>query len=281
MHLAGETHVDRSFADPETCAITNVNKTLTFVARCSAYARAEPSQLGRFLYMSTDEIYGDDRDHACREEEEPRPTNPYSASKAAAEQFVRAFVASAGFPAVIARPNNVYGPRQTRDKALPLFVERCMRRATIPIHGAGQQRRSWLHADDACRALWLIVTRGRVGQAYNIASSDEVSVLDLAIRVRDMVERLRPATPRRDSDNNSNGRDSDSDMPALSAVEFVRDRPHNDRHYRVDCTKLSCELGWQQQTPFAAGLERTVAWHIQRASRDHVVPGTKAADEPL
>jgi len=250
LHLAGETHVDRSYTDPTRCIQVNVVQLVALLEASVGRILPLKRPIARFLHMSTDEVYGDTSKEPCRETASPMdPTNPYAASKGASELLVGAYRHSYGLPVVVVRCNNVYGPRQTTDKAVPRFVERALAGEAIHIHGTGQQTRNWVHAHDACRAIWTVAMEGQLGSAYNIGSDDEVSVIDVATIVRDIVVR--------DRDPVGGG--------VLVPIVHVPDRPHNDAHYHIDSQRIRDELGWRPRVPFAKGIADTVRWHMARA----------------
>jgi UDP-glucose 4,6-dehydratase len=197
--------------------------------------------------MSTDEVYGDVNRAPSTEFSRFNPTNPYAASKAAIEQFVYCYQRSFDLPLVTMRSNNVYGPMQSNDKVVPRFIDCILNKRKIPIHGDGSQTRNWLHVEDVCRAFWLVATKGRLGQAYNIGSHDEVSILQIAKAINCIID----------------NRDAEEDISL--DLSFVPDRPHNDRFYSIDWTKIHDELGWSPQISFDDGMKRTVAYYVQKS----------------
>jgi len=250
MHLGGETHVDRSFADPEACLRNNAEGTWKLLQAC----RRVPS-LRVFLMMSTDEIYGDEREAASAETDTPRPTNPYAASKVAAEALATVARSAYGLPVVTVRCNNIYGPMQTDDKVVPRFLALLADGSELQLHGGGAQTRTWVHVQDVCAALWAVACRGTLGGVYNIGSAHEISVAELA-------RRLYHASRR-----------TGLDVPPLRVREAA-DRPHNDRHYRIDWRKIRDELGWTPRIDFDAGLRATALWyHASRESGLSKTPG--------
>jgi dTDP-glucose 4,6-dehydratase len=248
MHLGGETNVDRSFADPRACMLNNVDGTRKLLEAC----RDHPA-LRTFMLMSTDEIYGDERQQPSAETDTPRPTNPYAASKVAAEAYATADRSAYGTPVVTVRCNNVYGPMQTRDKVVPLFLDRIAAGGVLALHGGGGQTRTWVHAEDVCAALWQVVCRGRIGEVYNIGSRDEIAVVELARRLHAAAASIDPAV-------------------APLRTEAASDRPHNDQHYRIDWAKIRRELGWAPAVPFDVGLRRAASWYAARRSGGGATP---------
>ncbi|MFM7064910.1 MAG: dTDP-glucose 4,6-dehydratase [Actinomycetes bacterium] len=233
VHLAAETHVDRSLYDPDAFVRTNCDGTnvLCDVAR----------QVGveRFLHVSTDEVYGS-RAHGSFTEDDPlRPTSPYSASKAASDLLALSYHASHGLPVVVTRSSNQYGPYQFPEKVVPLFVTRLLRGQSVPLYGDGRNVRDWLFVGDNCAALDLVLRRGEPGTVYNVAGGNELTNLELT-------DRLLALT----------GTDA-------SAVEQVADRPGHDLRYSVDCRRVR-DLGWTPSTGLEDGLEQTVTFYRER-----------------
>lgn len=252
MHLAGETHVDRSYIDPQRCCQINVCQTISLLEACREYAK-----LTLFFYMSTDEVYGDYNPLPNIEDTILHPTNPYAASKAAAEQFVHAYSVSYSIPTVTVRSNNVYGPKQSVDKVVPRFVSLLLKGSPITIHGTGEQKRNWIHVSDVCRAIWLVATRGKNGTTFNIGSNDEISILELAQVIHSILSK--------------EGLLSSSGEANLV---FQKDRPHNDAFYRINWTKISTELEWKPLVSFQEGIVSTVKSFIKNRSSD-CIGGTK------
>lgn len=230
-HFAAETHVDRSLLSAGEFIRTDVHGTFVLLD-----AAREAPRLRRFVQVSTDEVYGSVPEGASRETDELRPRNPYAASKAGADRLAYSFWASHGVPVVISRASNNYGPRQHPEKVIPLFVTNALDGRPLPLYGDGLHVRDWLHVDDHCRALDLLIERGRPGETYNVGGGAEVTNLDLTRRILDLLG--RPA----------------------SLVEPVADRPGHDRRYRLDSAKLRA-LGWEPRTAFETGLAATVDWY--------------------
>ena len=198
-------------------------------------ARQAPA-LQRFLHVSTDEVYGSVPEGTSRENDELRPRNPYSASKAGADRLAYSYFASHGVPIVIARPSNNYGPYQFPEKVIPLFVTNALGGSKVPLYGSGENIRDWLHVHDHCRALDLLLERGENGQVYNVGGGNEVRNIDLTKRILQLLD--RPA----------------------SLIEQVADRPGHDARYALDSSKIR-QLGWVPRIPFDEGLRDTVAWY--------------------
>ena len=231
LHLAAQTSVDHSFKDPAVFAQVNVIGTQRMLECC----RKSPS-LRLFLHCSTDEVCGEVGGDAAVTEDCPmRPTNPYSASKAAAELLVQGYMKSFQLPCIVTRCVNVYGGRQFPEKVIPKFIMRCRRGEPCCVHGDGQARRSFIFVEDVAEAFDLIVHQGKVGNIYNIGSRDCVSV-------REIADSICAATGQPGN------------------IETVRDRLYNDCRYALDCSKLET-LGWRQKTSFAEGLQRCLEWY--------------------
>ena len=233
VHFAAETHVDRSLLSAGEFVRTDVYGTFVLLD-----AAREASRLRRFVQISTDEVYGSVPAGASRETDELRPRNPYAASKAGADRLAYSFWASHGVPVVISRASNNYGPRQHPEKLVPLFVTNALDHRPLPLYGDGLHVRDWLHVDDHCRALDLLIERGRPGETYNVGGGNEVTNLDLTHRILNLLD--RPA----------------------SLVEPVADRPGHDRRYCLDSAKLRA-LGWRPRTAFETGLAATVDWYAK------------------
>ena len=231
VHFAAETHVDRAIRDAGAFIQTDVYGTFVLLAAaCGARG------LRRFLQVSTDEVYGSVAAGASTETDELRPRNPYAASKAGAERLAYSYWATHDVPVVIARASNNYGPRQFPEKLIPLFVSNALDNLPLPLYGDGRHSRDWLHVSDHCRALDLLIERGRPGEAYNVGGGSELQNAALTGMILDLLE--RPA----------------------SLVRHVPDRPGHDRRYRLDTAKLRA-LGWTPQVEFGAGLRAVIEWY--------------------
>ena len=237
IHFAAQSHVDTSFNSAHSFTYDNVVANGSLLEATRKY-----SQIKLFVYISTDEIYGESiHDHQIKTEDSlPCPTNPYSASKIAAEMYVNAYRYSFKLPSIIIRSNNVYGPRQYHEKLIPRFIELLRDNERCTIHGDGHYMRSFLHTYDFCRALECVLLKGVVGEVYNFGSEDEYSVLDIAGIL------WKAICPERSFDD---------------CVEYVQDRAFNDTRYLVDCTKLK-KLGWSQLINFESGIRSTIDWYL-------------------
>jgi dTDP-glucose 4,6-dehydratase len=260
MHLAAESHVDRSIDGPAEFVRTNVTGTFTLLAEALRYWKALPaSEAGafRFLHVSTDEVYGSLGAEGYFTEASPyQPNSPYSASKAASDHLVRAWVHTYGFPALITNCSNNYGPYQFPEKLVPLNVLKALANEPMPVYGRGENVRDWLHVDDHVVALLLVLERGRLGETYLIGGGGERRNLAVVETIADLVDELDA------------GRQPSAISHQPSAVgrrrliTFVADRPGHDLRYAIDSTKLRTELGWKPAHTFESGLRATVAWYL-------------------
>lgn len=257
MHLAAETHVDRSIVGPAAFIQNNILGTFTLLEAARRYwAQLDSSQkaLFRFHHVSTDEVFGSLADTGLFSETSAYdPSSPYSASKASADHLVRAWHRTYGLPIVITNCSNNYGPFQYPEKLIPLMVNHALQGKSLPIYGNGQQVRDWLYVDDHVKALYLVATRGQLGQTYNIGGCCERTNLAVVQQICLLLEELVPTHPQSLA-MKGNG------FAAL--IEHVVDRPGHDIRYAIDASKIQHELGWQAVESFESGLKRTVEWMI-------------------
>jgi dTDP-glucose 4,6-dehydratase len=252
MHLAAESHVDRSIDGPGAFVDTNVVGTYRLLDAALAYWRTlseEMRQSFRFHHISTDEVFGDlPFDAGVFTEETPyAPSSPYSASKAASDHFVRAWHETYGLPVVISNCSNNYGPYHFPEKLIPLVILNALDEKPLPVYGAGANVRDWLFVEDHARALERVMSAGKVGHSYNIGGREERTNLEVVETICDMLDVRRP---RR-------GGQSYRDL-----ITFVTDRPGHDRRYAIDPSKIERELGWQAQESFATGIAKTIDWYL-------------------
>jgi len=253
MHLAAESHVDRSITGPDAFIQTNVLGTFNLLEACRACwptSAGRPAANGfRFLHVSTDEVYGSLGSTGFFTEATPyAPNSPYSASKAASDMLVRAYHHTYGLAVVITNCSNNYGPYQYPEKLIPVVIQSVLERRPIPIYGDGLNVRDWLYVRDHAEALWQVLTRGRAGESYNIGGSNELPNLRIAETVCDLVDELRHQVP----------------AASRKLITFVKDRPGHDRRYAIDASKLHQELGWSPAHTFESGLRETVQWYLDR-----------------
>ncbi|UDL93425.1 dTDP-glucose 4,6-dehydratase [Lichenihabitans sp. PAMC28606] len=249
MHLAAESHVDRSITGSKDFIETNIVGTFTLLEAARAYwsgLSEADRQSFRFLHVSTDEVYGSLGETGLFKETTPYdPSSPYSASKAASDHLAMAWMRTYGLPVVISNCSNNYGPFHFPEKLIPLIVLNALEGRPLPVYGDGSNIRDWLFVEDHARALWTIVRSGRVGETYNVGGRNERSNLHVVETICDVLDDLRPAaTPRRD------------------LITFVTDRPGHDHRYAIDATKLETELGWRAQETFETGIRRTIEWYL-------------------
>jgi len=251
LHLAAETHVDRSIDGPNEFAMTNVIGTLTLLEvslrHWEALAERDRQEF-RFLNVSTDEVYGSlGETGSFRETTAYSPNSPYSASKASADHFARAYHHTYGLPVIVTNCSNNYGPYQFPEKLIPLITLNAMEGRPLPVYGDGQQVRDWLHVDDHCSALRLLLERGTPGETYNIGGQCERANLEIVETICDIVDEVL-------------GRVAGT---SRNLIEFVADRPGHDRRYAVDIGKIQSELSWRPEHDFQSGLRDTVQWYIE------------------
>jgi dTDP-glucose 4,6-dehydratase len=256
LHLAAESHVDRSIEGPAEFVQTNVVGTFALLEEARAYwsGLAAPERAAfRFLHVSTDEVYGSlgPGDPAFSETTPYAPNSPYSASKAASDHLVRAYWHTYGLPVLTTNCSNNYGPHQFPEKLIPLMIHQALAGKPLPVYGDGQNVRDWLYVLDHCAALRAVLERGRLGEVYNIGGSAERKNIDL---VRTLCALLDDARPRTGG--------SYADL-----ISFVKDRPGHDRRYAIDSRKIQRELGWRPQESFESGLKNTVRWYLERRER--------------
>lgn len=259
VHLAAETHVDRSIDGPRNFLETNVLGTFELVDAAwrfwSRLGRTQ-QQAFRFIHVSTDEVYGSlAREGQFAETHPYAPNSPYAASKASADHFVRAYYETFGLPTIITNCSNNYGYYQYPEKLIPLTIVNALAGKRIPIYGTGDNVRDWLFVEDHCTALLRILERGRVGEKYNIGGKCERNNIEVVDTVCSALEQLAPA--RTNSALSTQGFSEYRELKTL-----VPDRPGHDRRYAIDCGKLTRELGWSPATQFDEGMLRTVSWYL-------------------
>jgi len=255
VHLAAETHVDRSIDGPPEFVQTNVVGTCQMLEAARSYWEELPGgqrDAFRFLHVSTDEVYGTlPPDEFFRESSRYEPNSPYAASKAAADHFVRAYHRTFGLPAIITNCSNNYGPYQFPEKLIPLMIRKAVAGEALPVYGDGQQVRDWLHVEDHVRGLQCVLENGRPGEVYLIGGDNPLPNLEV---VRSICRAVDESMPNR------------AHRPCESFITYVADRPGHDRRYAIDFSKLRNEIGWRPQIPFAQGLRRTVEWYLTNGS---------------
>ncbi len=249
MHLAAESHVDRSIDGPAAFVDTNIVGTYQLLEAAKTYwtdLPLEQKQSFRFHHVSTDEVYGSLGQTGTFTETTPyTPNSPYSASKAASDHLVRAWFHTYGLPVVTTNCSNNYGPYHFPEKLIPLMILNGLEGKTLPVYGTGENVRDWLYVEDHADALWQVLTRGRPGEVYNIGGEAERTNLEVVRAICDLLDELAPASKERGS-----------------LITFVSDRPGHDARYAMDISKISSELGWRPKNTFESGLRQTVEWYL-------------------
>jgi dTDP-glucose 4,6-dehydratase len=241
-HLAAESHVDRSIKSPRAFLETNVMGTFQLLEMARAHG------VSRFHHVSTDEVYGSLGPGGAFTESSPyRPNSPYAASKAASDHLVRAYHRTYGLEVTISNCSNNYGPYQFPEKLIPLMIIRGLNWESLPVYGDGRNVRDWIHVEDHCEAIWLILNQGRPGETYNVGAQAELENLALVNRICQILDKMAPPQ----------GRKSRAEL-----ITFVEDRPGHDRRYAIDSSKIRRELGWRPKRTFEEGLEQTVQWYL-------------------
>lgn len=252
MHLAAESHVDRSIDGPAAFIDTNITGTFRLLQAALAHWRTldgEAKENFRFHHISTDEVFGDlPFDSGIFTEETPYdPSSPYSASKAASDHLVRAWGHTYGLPVVLSNCSNNYGPYHFPEKLIPLVMLNAMEGKDLPVYGKGENIRDWLYVDDHARALELVMTKGVPGESYNVGGRAEKTNLEVVETICDLLDqRLGPI----------------DGQPRRNLIRFVTDRPGHDRRYAIDASKIERELGWKPQENFESGLAKTIDWYL-------------------
>jgi dTDP-glucose 4,6-dehydratase len=258
MHLAAESHVDRSITGPSDFIQTNIVGTYTLLEATRAYWNTladEAKKTFRFHHISTDEVYGDlpHPDEVQSSEEltlfteitSYAPSSPYSASKASSDHLVRAWLRTYGLPTIVTNCSNNYGPYHFPEKLIPLVILNALEGKPLPIYGKGDQIRDWLYVEDHARALYKVVTEGKVGETYNIGGHNEKQNIEVVNTICSILDTLVP-----------------KDTPYADQITYVADRPGHDRRYAIDARKMSTELNWQPQETFETGLRKTIEWYL-------------------
>ncbi|ANJ96284.1 dTDP-glucose 4,6-dehydratase [Serratia plymuthica] len=254
MHLAAESHVDRSIDGPAAFIETNVVGTYTLLEAARHYWHpldAERKQNFRFHHISTDEVYGDlhGTDDLFTETTPYSPSSPYSASKASSDHLVRAWLRTYGLPTIVTNCSNNYGPYHFPEKLIPLVILNAVAGKPLPVYGDGAQVRDWLYVEDHARALYQVVTEGVVGETYNIGGHNERKNIEVVHTICDLLEELAPNKPQ--------GIEKYRDL-----ITYVKDRPGHDMRYAIDAGKIDRELGWRPQETFESGIRKTVSWYL-------------------
>ncbi|AZG74189.1 dTDP-glucose 4,6-dehydratase [Shewanella livingstonensis] len=278
MHLAAESHVDRSITGPSDFIQTNIVGTYTLLEATREYwntLSTDAKKAFRFHHISTDEVYGDlphpdDLYGLSSNETLPlftentsySPSSPYSASKASSDHLVRAWLRTYGLPTIVTNCSNNYGPYHFPEKLIPLVILNALEGKPLPIYGKGDQIRDWLYVEDHARALYKVVTSGKIGETYNIGGHNEKQNLEVVQTICSILDTLVP-----------------KDTPYADQITYVTDRPGHDRRYAIDANKMSKELNWQPQETFETGLRKTIEWYLTNQTWcQHVQNGTYKRD---
>ncbi len=250
MHLAAESHVDRSITGAADFIQTNIVGTFVLLEAARDYWNALPDDAKaafRFLHVSTDEVYGSLGAEGLFEETTPYdPSSPYSASKASADHLANAWFETYGLPVVISNCSNNYGPYHFPEKLIPLVALNALDGKDLPVYGDGSNVRDWLYVEDHAKALFTIMVKGRLGEKYNVGGRNERTNLHVVETICDILDELRP-----------------SNRPRRELITFVTDRPGHDARYAIDATKLENELGWRAEENFESGIRKTVEWYLE------------------
>ena len=252
MHLAAESHVDRSIDGPFEFIQTNIIGTYTLLEAVRKYLSGKSAEFQdafRFHHISTDEVFGDlaDDDDSFRESTPYAPSSPYSASKAASDHLVRAWMRTFGVPTLVTNCSNNYGPYHFPEKLIPLIILHALDNQPLPVYGRGMQIRDWLYVEDHARALYLVLTSGIPGESYNIGGHNEKRNIDVVRKICALLDELSPRI-----DNKS----------YAEQIVFVKDRPGHDMRYAIDADKIQRELGWKPVETFESGMRKTVQWYL-------------------
>lgn len=267
MHLAAESHVDRSISGAGEFVETNVIGTFNLLEAARHYWGGLPEaekQAFRFLHVSTDEVYGSLGDDGLFHELTPYdPSSPYSASKAASDHLAIAWQRTYGLPVIVSNCSNNYGPFHFPEKLIPLTILNAFEGKALPVYGRGANIRDWLYVEDHARALDLIASRGRLGEKYNVGGRNERRNIDVVLRICELLDEFKPKA-----------------RPHAELVSYVTDRPGHDARYAIDATKLESELGWKAREDFDSGIKSTVRWYLDnewwwRPLRDSVYSGER------
>lgn len=267
IHLAAESHVDRSITGPAAFIETNIVGTYTLLEVARHYwnnLADTAKQCFRFHHVSTDEVYGDleGTDDLFTETTPYAPSSPYSASKASSDHLVRAWGRTYGFPTVVTNCSNNYGPYHFPEKLIPLIILNALEGKPLPVYGEGLQIRDWLYVEDHARALYTVLTKGKISETYNIGGHNEKRNIDVVKALCQLLDELAPNHPQ-------------SVKQYSDLITYVKDRPGHDVRYAIDASKIDSELGWKPQETFETGLRKTVEWYLVNTEWvEHVKSGT-------
>lgn len=256
MHLAAESHVDRSIDGPATFIQTNIVGTYTLLEAARCYWTSlsiEKKDRFRFHHISTDEVFGDldDVEGLFKENTAYSPSSPYSASKASSDHLVRSWMRTYGLPVLVTNCSNNYGPYHFPEKLIPLIILNAIAGKCLPVYGSGLQIRDWLYVDDHARALYKVLREGSIGETYNIGGHNEKTNLEVIKCICELLEEFVPIKPL-------------NVEKYVDLIKFVDDRPGHDMRYAIDASKIECELGWMPEETFETGIRKTVEWYLKK-----------------
>lgn len=259
MHLAAETHVDRSINSADSFIKTNIIGTYNLLEISKEYfqnLKIKYKKKFRFHHVSTDEVYGDLKKKSSPADEEFKysPSSPYSASKASADHLVRSWFRTYKFPIIISNCSNNYGPYQFPEKLIPLIILNALEKKKLPVYGNGQQIRDWLYVDDHAEALFKIITKGKVGETYNIGGNNQIKNINVVKIICNILDKIKPL-------NIKNKKYSD-------LIVYVKDRPGHDKRYAIDIKKIKKQLKWRPKESFETGIYKTIKWYINKNNLD-------------
>ncbi len=265
MHLAAESHVDRSISGPAEFIQTNINGTYVMLEAARQHwlsLKGDEKEQFRFHHISTDEVYGSlGESDLFTEDSNYDPSSPYSASKASSDHLVRAWHRTYGLPVLVTNCSNNYGPYQFPEKLIPLMILNALEGKPLPVYGKGDQVRDWLHVEDHAKALYKVVTEGKVGETYNIGGNNEKTNMEVVNTLCAILDELIPGHP--------NGITQYSEL-----ISYVDDRPGHDQRYAIDATKIMTDLGWEPAETFETGIRKTVIWYLENKEWvNHVTSG--------
>jgi dTDP-glucose 4,6-dehydratase len=261
VNFAAESHVDRSIDAPDDFITTNILGTFNLLKQALKYYKSLPEDNDfKFLHVSTDEVYGSLGDKGLFTESTPySPNSPYSASKASSDHLVRAYHHTYGLPVLTTNCSNNYGPFQFPEKLIPLIITKALNFETLPVYGDGKNIRDWLYVEDHCSAIETVITKGQVGEVYNIGGNEEKQNIQVVHALCDIVDELRPVTGKCRRD----------------LITYVKDRPGHDQRYAIDASKLQSQLGWEPTESFESGIRKTVNWYLDnKIWSDRVLDGS-------
>ena len=269
MHLAAESHVDRSIDGPAAFIDTNIVGTFILLEAALEYWRALPSERAarfRFQHISTDEVFGTLGSEGYFREDTPyAPNSPYSASKAGSDHLVRAWRETYGLPTIVTNCSNNYGPYHFPEKLIPLMILSALEGKPLPVYGQGENVRDWLFVDDHADALMLVAKKGVIGESYNVGGRNEKKNIEVVETICDLLDMLRPRAVG----------------SYRQLITFVEDRPGHDLRYAIDCSKIERELGWTPKETFETGMRRTVQWYLENSDWWQAIRSRKYSGERL